>query len=147
MNSLDLSKLTPEIIVIGGLLHLHWRMNRAEFVLDQLAAHFGVKSKPDRKPQRWPLLPLLLAFLVCVFAGCASVSQTLQSRTVAEDGTVEERTLSVRVSAVGDAKQAVEKLRASSGKTLSVGVEGAGQETTSPALADLFLELLRKAAK
>ena len=51
------------------------------------------------------------------------------------------------MTALGDAKQAIEKLTATSGKTLSAGASGASQETAAPDLAAFFAELLKQATK
>lgn len=87
---------------------------------------------------------LLLALLA--LTGCASVTQTLTSETRDEKGVTEKRSLTVTVRAAGDAKQALEKMRASNGKTLSTGVEGQFQEAAAPDL-NLLLQLLKATAK
>jgi|GEM_PF-2094256 len=146
MNSFDFSNLGPEALVIGGLLHLHWRVSRLEHMVQRIGELLGTEKPPTGRKWKgvslW-LLPPLLALL----CGCASVRQTLTTETTAPDGTTERRTLSVSLVAAGDARNAVEKLRASNAKTQSVGVEGAAQESQAPALAELLVELLRKAAK
>jgi len=47
------------------------------------------------------------------------------------DGTIEERTTKSRALAVWDAKQTVEKLRVSNGKSQSIGIVNADQEASS----------------
>jgi hypothetical protein len=149
MNLQDSLQFGPEAVIIGGLLHLHWRMSNVESVLAATAAAMGVDVPQMKAKAKFPKAPLalLLALTTALLCGCASVRQTLTAETVNECGQVERRTLSVSVNAIGDAKQAVEKLRASNAKTLSVGVDGASQETKAPELSELLLDLLRKASK
>lgn len=93
-----------------------------------------------------PLCFLLSAFLFSL-TGCASIHQTATSSTT-PDGT-ETRTVELRVRALGDAKQTIEKLSTQSGKTVSAGATNAAQETTSDSLKTLLelLKLLGAAAK
>ena len=147
MNISDALQFSPEAAIIGGLLHLHWRMSRLESLLSAAALTLGVPVEEAKGKAKFPKLPvaLLAALAVACLCGCASVRQTLTHEVTNECGETERRTLSVSVLAAGDAKQAVDKLKASNAKTLSVGVEGASAETKSPELVDLLLELLRRA--
>lgn len=85
----------------------------------------------------------LCGLMLILMAGCASVSQTLTSQTQHPDGTVEIRSTKCRTIAVWDARQTVDKLRASNGKTQSVGLTGADGEATSTNLV-AGLEALAK---
>ena len=104
----------------------------------------GAESPGRVLEGRAPALLLLLGTLT-LGTGCASISQHVTSET-APDGS-ERRAVIVHVTAVGDAKQAIEKLTASSGNTLSAGASGASQETKSPDLSAFLIEILKQAAK
>ena len=123
----------------------------AAIVLGALFAYFakdhdGPPSQSNGRvlEGRAPALLLLLGTLT-LGTGCASISQHVTS-SVTPDG-AEQRTVTIHVTALGDAKQAIEKLTATSGKTLSAGASGASQETTAPDLAAFFAELLKQATK
>lgn len=71
---------------------------------------------------------------VCIAAlvsGCATIHQTAET---AGTGTNEVRKTTMTVRTLGDAKQLVEKLRASNGKTHALGAQGLEQESSSEAI-------------
>lgn len=72
---------------------------------------------------------LLIAWLSS--SGCARMSQTLSTTLTHTNGTVEIRSSKAAGWAFWDAKQTLEKLRVSNGKTHSIGLTGAEQETSS----------------
>lgn len=74
-------------------------------------------------------LPLLC--LLALACGCDTITQRLTTQRTLADGTVEIQSTYSKVSAKWDAKQTVERLRVSNGKTQSVGVSGLDQEATS----------------
>lgn len=71
----------------------------------------------------------LLASLL--FAGCAMNRQYATTETTSTNGVVTVTTAKAWTLAIGDARQVIEKSRASAGKTSSVGMEGLEQETTA----------------
>lgn len=73
------------------------------------------------------------AGLLVLCTGCANVHQ--HARTTLPDGTVNET--SIDVSAMGDARQVVSELRASNGKTQSLGAKGIEQESSLAGLVKL----------
>lgn len=79
------------------------------------------------------LLALLILGAV-IATGCNTVQVT--SRDVSTNGATREVTIAVRTR--GDAKQAVENLRASNGKTLSIGAQGVEQESTTANVLEAF---------
>lgn len=81
---------------------------------------------------------LVMACTGCGITGYAKVQQKATTTVVNADGSTEERVTESKVSAMGDAKQVVEKLRASNGKTHSLGTEGVSEETSSKGLTDLL---------
>jgi hypothetical protein len=104
--------------------------------------------KPTSPPR--PTLPsahlLALALVGLVLGGCASANQhgtqTLSTETRYPDGRVviqtESRELTNALLATGDARQAVDKLRASNGKTLALGASGVQEDTSAQSLLDLL---------
>jgi len=76
----------------------------------------------------------LLSLGAAILTGCNTVRVT--SRDVSTNGATREVTISVRTR--GDAKQAVENLRASNGKTLSIGAAGMDQESSTAGLLEIF---------
>lgn len=91
----------------------------------------------------------ILGMTVCLLTGCASVTQTLTTTTTHPDGTVEEKQTRSRAWAIWDARNTVEKIRVSNGKTHSIGVAGLDSEASSTNLADNLRALadLLKAAR
>lgn len=122
---------------LGGLLATYGRFAVVEPLKNPLAS------------SKLPGTGLLLfsTLIVQLSTGCASIHQTATS-SIAPDGT-EERRVDLRVTALGDAKQAIEKLNASSGKTVTAGAKSAEQESTSESLKTLLdlLKLLAPVAK
>jgi hypothetical protein len=72
---------------------------------------------------------LLLTLLA--LTGCARMTQTLSTTTHYTNGIVEIRTSKATGWALWDAKQTLEKLRVSNGKTHSIGLTGVEQEASS----------------
>jgi hypothetical protein len=115
-----------------------------------------VKTNPDPKPSllslaAWLAFFALLAYVIVSATGCASVSQLGETTITAPDGTVTRSTARTSIRALGDAKNSVEKIRASAGKTVSLGAAGVDEETKSPAalveLLNKFYEAGKAAAK
>jgi hypothetical protein len=82
---------------------------------------------------------------VCV-AGCASVTQraTTTETTMATNGpqVIVERETTAKLRTLFDSKQSVEKLRASNGKTQSLGATGVENEATTAGLQNMWAGLL-----
>ena len=76
----------------------------------------------------------LFSLGAALLTGCNTVSVT--SRDTGTNGVSREVTISVRTR--GDAKQAVESLRATNGKTLSIGAQGMEQESTTANILEAF---------
>jgi hypothetical protein len=85
-------------------------------------------------------LPIIT--LSCLLTGCASMTQSLSTTTTSPDGTVEVRESKVSGWAFWDAKQTLDKLRVSNGKTHSIGLTGAEQEASMAATLDALTRLL-----
>lgn len=88
---------------------------------------------------------LLLLSIVCLAAGCARMTQTLSSSTVTTNGVVEAKTTKVTAWAVWDAKNTIDKLRVSNGKTHSIGLsdqEQVSHSTNVAATLDALTRLL-----
>jgi hypothetical protein len=63
--------------------------------------------------------------------GCASVNQNLRTELTHPDGTKEVRETRNRTLAFWDARQTIEKLKASNGRTQAVGITGEDSNTSS----------------
>lgn len=63
--------------------------------------------------------------------GCARLSQSVTTTVTTTNGTIETRESKATGWAFLDAKQSFEKLRVSNGKTQSIGLAGAEQETST----------------
>lgn len=88
----------------------------------------------------------VLIVLLC--AGCDTIEQEVRTQRTLADGTVEIQSTTSKVRAKWDAKQTIEKLRVTNGKTQSIGISGLEQETTSTNAAGAFraaAELLKSA--
>lgn len=72
----------------------------------------------------------LIGLSVVLFSGCAIVKQTAESTTVGTNGVPVTFKATSTIMATGDAKAVVDKVRASSGKTASVGASGVAEETS-----------------
>jgi hypothetical protein len=83
-----------------------------------------------------------LAMAVVLLAGCTTIQQTAETSDTNE---VRRTTLTVR--SLGDAKQVVEKLQASNGRTHSLGAKGVEQETTSEVMERVVRAAVEAAAK
>ena len=94
-----------------------------------------------------PAALLLIVFLVAdLTPGCAINRQSATTTTTGTNGIVTVTLAKSSVIAFGDVKNAVERTRATAGKTSSVGAQGISEETTSGAAATLG-ELLGAAIK
>lgn len=80
--------------------------------------------------KQFPILALVV--LLC---GCDTITQRLSTQRTLTDGSIELVSTYSRVSAKWDARQTLDKLRISNGKTHSVGMTGIEQETTTTNLA------------
>ena len=90
------------------------------------------------------VLLLYLFVTLIAFTGCASVHQLVTATvTDPQTGLIEERRAETTIRAAGDAKQAIEKLRSSNGKTQTLGASGVSEETNVDGLVKL-LEALGK---
>jgi hypothetical protein len=88
-------------------------------------------------------LPFALChiFPLLLITSCASVTQT--ARTAIDPATgIETRDTRTRILATGDAKQTIEHIRSTNGKTHSLGASGVAEETTSTALIELLRLIL-----
>ncbi len=87
---------------------------------------------------------LVCAVALSGLAGCTRLKQTaILETTHPETGVVEKRTLDMTLNTTGSGKQAVEALRGSSGKTLSLGAKNADQESSLAGISDILGELLK----
>ena len=80
------------------------------------------------------VLTTSIALLLC---GCASVVQTATSTTRNLDGSITTMVAKSSIIATGDSKTIVDKVRASAGKTMSVGASGVQEETSTSAIQAL----------
>lgn len=80
--------------------------------------------------------------VVLLLSGCTTITQTAET-----SGTNEVRRTTLSVRSIGDAKQVVEKLQASNGKTHSLGAKGVEQETTSEIMERVVRAAVEAAAK
>lgn len=85
--------------------------------------------------------------LVVIAAGCMSIDQEATTTTTAPDGTVTQFASHSRIRAIGDGRNAVDKVRASAGKTASVGASGVDQETSSTNAAAFAGEIVGAAVR
>lgn len=104
---------------------------------------------PPKPSKRLPCLLLcgLLALAAFDLTGCAASRQYATTKTTALDPatgieTTTETTARSSVVATGDAKNIIDKVRASAGKTSTVGASGTDQQTTSPNFATNAAALL-----
>lgn len=79
---------------------------------------------------------------VVLLSGCTTIQQTAET-----SGTNEVRRTTLTVRSLGDAKQVVEKLQASNGRTHSLGAKGVEQETTSEVMERVVRAAVEAAAK
>lgn len=75
---MDLASLSPEAVAIGGLVHLHLRMNRVESDLSAIGTKLHVEAlrcKPTSKRGAITLwgLPILLSFVLSLLPGCSTL--------------------------------------------------------------------------
>lgn len=104
---------------------------------------FG-KELPSEPPKTG--LFLLIACLSLSLTGCASVVQTATTTsTNPTNGVVTVTEARSSIYATGDAKTIVDKVRASAGKTSSVGASGVSEETTSAAPVAMLQAILEAA--
>ncbi|MGC3958105.1 MAG: hypothetical protein QM813_09265 [Verrucomicrobiota bacterium] len=93
----------------------------------------------------------LLMFAALFLSGCAAVTQTATTSTTQTNGVVSVTTARSSIFAFGDAKTVVDKIRASAGKTSSVGVSGLSEEVSSTnatsGIADIVGAAVRAAVK
>jgi hypothetical protein len=94
--------------------------------------HDGGPSYPAKPGPSAPIvLLLLLAVLAYSVAGCAVNRQSLRSELHHPDGIVETQTTKSTTLAFWDAKDCIQKLRLSNGKTQTIGLTGVDSEATA----------------
>lgn len=86
-------------------------------------------NRPGGTATRLALASIIL--LAAMVVGCSSIRQTVTSEIKHPDGTVETRISKSTILASWDAKQIVEKLRVSNGKTQGIGIGTVDSETSS----------------
>lgn len=136
---------TPGAIAIS-LFWIHSRLNHVERCLDCIATNTGAQL--PRKQSKWKksLLPALAVSLP-LLAGCANITQEAKTEKVNTDGSYETRTITSRVSAIGDARSLADKLTVIQDKQ-QIGAEGADTSATSTnaaATVDALTRLLEVA--
>ncbi len=113
------------------------------WIVDYLAS---VKLPMVKPPQL-----VIIGFLSLCFVGCTSLRQEAVSDSVThnKDGTISTNHMSIKVGlqASGNAKQALESLRVSAGKTASAGLAGASQESTLSDLIDSLTKMIEAGGK
>lgn len=79
------------------------------------------------------------AVLICLLflSGCTIMRQQATLKITHPDGTIEDRTLTSKATSFWDTKQIIDRLRASNGKTLSLGTTGLEHETSATNAVDL----------
>ena len=95
------------------------------------SAAVGIREIYDQMKKQGPppAIPCILAFSL-FFVGCSTTRQESVRVTQETNGTVITERALTKAWVTGDAKLVVEKMRASNGKTLSVGAEGVSQEAS-----------------
>jgi len=63
-------------------------------------------------------------------SGCANVRQDAHAEIIHPNGDRETKDVRSRLSTIGSAKNALEKVRVTNGKTLGIGIGSAGQESS-----------------
>lgn len=111
------------------------------FARDNDKSSEQVGATDHAKPGRAPLAVIAL-LCALTFSGCTTVTQS--ASTVDPDGTM--RDTKIQVSTMGDAKQVVAELRASNGKTQSLGSKGIEQESSLENVVKI-LEMIFQAGK
>jgi hypothetical protein len=85
---------------------------------------------------------LLLILPVLVLAGCALNRQNLHSELHHPDGTVETQDTKSSTLAFWDAKDCIQKLRLSNGKTQTIGLTGVDSEATATNVVSTLQKLI-----
>jgi len=83
----------------------------------------------------WLIGACALCALLAAVNGCAVVRQRAVTETHGTNGLVEIKRSGSTVVAIGDAKNTVDKIRATAGKTASIGLSGVENEATTTNLA------------
>jgi len=73
--------------------------------------------------------------LLLLLNGCAYTVQKVSTQGTTTNGVVEVRTIKSTAVAWGDARQTIEKLKVSNGKTQSIGLDGTESNATSTNIA------------
>jgi hypothetical protein len=81
------------------------------------------------------LLAILCVDLAFLLVGCAFTTQSIRTEATGTNGIKEVRTTQSRAVAWGDARQVIEKLKLTNGKTQSVGISGLESESTTTNIA------------
>ena len=112
------------------------------------------KPADDKRQSKLPF-PLVIGALILLgagmFSGCAASRQVATTRTTSTNPTngvvtVTQTTARSSVVAAGDAKNVIDKIRASAGKTSSVGITGTDEATAASNLTiniGVAVELIR----
>lgn len=147
---LDESAL-PEIV--GAILTLigaawsiaHKRQIAQNFVKPPPLGKYTLQLLPLSAIGYWlSAIPLALCGVAALaLLGCASITQKLRTEIHQTNGVVEIKETSSRAVALWDAKQTLEKLRVSNGKTHSIGLASGEQEASSTNLAGNLESLTR----
>lgn len=118
---------------------LKWALVALDYVASIKLVHpdASLNGPVATLPSRVPLALLLAAAGMMI--GCSSVKQTAKwTETDPTTGITVQRELQTAVMGWGDSKNAVEKLRSSNGKTLSLGAAGVSEETSSAGMVELI---------
>ena len=78
---------------------------------------------------------IILTLIVCAMSGCAYTTQRISTESHGTNGLVELRTTKNRAYAWGDARQVIEKLKLSNGKTQSVGISSVDESASTTNIA------------
>lgn len=127
-GTIDPATLPPWVKSVAVILSIVGTAGVGLFARDNNKTSEDVNA--GRRNGQLPLLLFALCvlplFIVC--SGCAVVAQTSTSRPDGTNGVV--TVAKSRIIAFGDARQMVDKVRASAGKTSSVGASGVDQESS-----------------
>lgn len=114
------------------------------------------RSYETHSPRLLPIIRATITISILMFValflfGCAAVTQTASTTTTQTNGVVSVTTARSSIYALGDAKTVVDKIRASAGKTSSVGVSGVSEDVSSTnalsGVAEIVSAAVRAAVK
>lgn len=147
MSELELIKHLPDGAAAVLAAMALFRIGKLEARVDDIIQHLGVtpKKKPSRVVRTLPFAVVAIAFSLLVM-GCANVSQTVREETTGTNGVVIIRETTARAAVIGDAKNTVDRLKVTNGKTQAIGYS-AEQSSSSSNLVELLYFLLQAARK